>query len=415
MNKNIIIIGGGIVGLCSAYFLQKQGHEVTIIDQSNLDAGASYVNAGYLSPSHIIPLSAPGVMAKGIKWMFNSSSPLYIKPRLDKAFLNWAWAFNKSCNQNHVDKSAPIIRDIAVLSQELYQDISTTEKFSSHYQKKGLLMLCQTEKTLAEELKMAELAISLGLEAKELSVTDLKQIEPNIEINAIGATYYQCDHHSTPNEFMVALKNHLKINGVQFYTNEIVKDLEIKNNAIHSVITNKQTLHADQFVLAAGSWSTLLSKKIGLNLLLQAGKGYRIDTLQPTQITVPAILAEAKTAVTPMNGFTRFAGTMEIAGVNNKINKNRVEAIANAAKRYYPDISLTQNEKDSAACGLRPVSPDGMPYIGKSQKCNNLVIATGHAMMGWSMAPATGQLVSQIIANEKTSLDIQAFQPDRRF
>lgn len=136
MSKEVIIIGGGIIGLCSAYYLQKEGHQVSIVDQSNLDSGASYVNAGYLSPSHLIPLSAPGVMKKGIKWMLNSSSPLYIKPRFELEFLKWAWAFNKSCNIKHVNKSIPLIKDIALLSQDLYDEMRQTENFKFHYEKK---------------------------------------------------------------------------------------------------------------------------------------------------------------------------------------------------------------------------------------------------------------------------------------
>ncbi|WP_299520154.1 FAD-binding oxidoreductase [Winogradskyella sp.] len=415
MSKNVIIIGGGIIGLCSAYYLQKEGHKITIIDQSNLDSGASYVNAGYLSPSHIIPLSAPGVMKKGLKWMFNPSSPLYIKPRLDMDLLKWAWAFNKSCNTAHVQKSAPVIRDITLLSQQLYEDIKTSESFTAQYDKKGLLMLCQTQKLLDEELKIAEMAKNLGLDAREVSPEDIKTLEPNIEINAIGAAYFKCDHHSTPHEFMTEMKDYLKAVGVTFFINEKVEDITVKNRLITALITQKQTLNADEIVLAAGSWSTILSKKIGLKLLMQAGKGYRINTEQKTGITIPAILSEAKAAVTPMNGFTRFAGTMEIAGINHTVNKIRVEAIAKAANRYYPSIQLTKNEKDNAACGLRPVSPDGLPYIGKSVKCKNLTIAAGHAMMGWSMGTATGLLISEIISNKKPSLKLGPFNPDRKF
>ena len=126
-------------------------------------------------------------------------------------------------------------------------------------------------------------------------------------------------------------------------------------------------------------------------------------------------MAESNAAVTPMQGFTRFAGTMEIAGINQNINKVRVDAIANAATQYYPNIKLTEIEKDKAACGLRPLSPDGLPYIGKSKKCNNLTIATGHAMMGWSMATATGKLVSEIISEQKPTLNLDPFHPDRKF
>lgn len=413
--KNIIIIGGGIIGLCSAYYLQKEGCQVAIIDQSNMDSGASYVNAGYLSPSHIIPLSAPGVMKKGFKWMLNPTSPLYIKPRLDPDFLKWTYAFNKSCNANHVKKAIPTIKGLTLLSQEFYDAIKRDENFSFQLEKKGLLMLCQTEKMLEEEVYTAELAKKEGLDASEISLSELKALEPNVSISAKGAVYYKCDSHSTPQEFMTEMKAYLKREGVQFYMNEKVEDLVLVNQKIISVKTNAQTLQADEFVLAAGSWSVFLSKKIGLNLLLQAGKGYRINTQQPTGISIPAILAEAKVAVTPMHGFTRFAGTMEIAGINNVVNSVRVEAIAKATSHYYPEIKLTQTEKDDAASGLRPVSPDGLPYIGKSQKCQNLTIATGHAMMGWSMATATGKLVAEIISEKPQSLEIQNCHPDRKF
>ncbi len=415
MSKNIIIIGGGVIGLCSAYYLQKEGHQVIIIDQSNMNSGASYVNAGYLSPSHIIPLSAPGVMKKGLKWMFNKSSPLYIKPRLDLDFLKWTLAFNKSCNANHVNKAIPAIKGITLLTQDLFDDIKREESFSFHYEKKGLLMLCQTDKMLEEEIKTALLAKREGLDANEISKEELQILEPTARINIKGATYYKCDSHSTPREFMTEMKTHLKSVGVTFFPNDKVEDLIITNGKIEAVKTKNQVLKADEFVLAAGSWSSILSKKLGLKLLLQAGKGYRINTTQKTGITIPSILAEAKVAVTPMNGFTRFAGTMEIAGISNNINKVRVETIAKATNNFYPDVTLTQEEKNDVASGLRPVSPDGLPYIGKSSKCNNLTIATGHAMMGWSMGPATGKLVSEVISDKKTILNLSPFHPDRKF
>lgn len=415
MSKQIIVIGGGIIGLSSAYYLQKEGHQVTIIDQSSMDAGASYVNAGYLSPSHIIPLSSPGMVKKGLKWMFNPASPLYIKPRLDLDFLKWGWAFNKSSNPNHVKKAIPVIKDIAVLSRQLYLDITSQEHFTSHFEDKGLFMLCQTEKQLEAEIRTAQLAKNEGLEVNVVNPEDIKQLDPNVKINAIGATHYICDSHSTPHEFMMELKSYLLSKGVKILANEKVEDLYIENGQITSIKTDKQTLKADEFVLAAGSWSPLLIKKLGIKLLMQAGKGYRINTFRETGISIPAILTEAKAAVTPMHGFTRFAGTMEIAGINHNINKVRVEAIARAATRYYPEIDLTTEEKNDAACGLRPVSPDGMPYIGKSRKCKNLTIAAGHAMMGWSMATATGKLVQEGIDGNKPSINMDMFNPDRKF
>lgn len=415
MSKNVVIIGGGIIGLCSAYYLQKEGLNVTVIDQSNMDGGASYVNAGYVSPSHIIPLSAPGVMKKGIKWMFNKSSPLYLKPRLDPDFLQWVLAFNKSCNPKHVEKAIPVIKELALLSQDLYRSIKADENFNFHYEHKGLLMLCQTEKMLDEEIRTANIAKSNGLEASEISLSEVQKLEPNVEMNIKGGIYYKCDSHTTPGEFMRELKSALIAKGVTIKKNEKVTDFNLNSQKINCVVTNKETIACDQVVLAAGSWSSLVSKKLGIKILLQAGKGYRINSSREHGVTLPAILAEAKVAVTPMHGFTRFAGTMEIAGINSDINPIRVDSIANAVRRYYPNIEVTEEEKLQASSGLRPVSPDGLPYIGKSKKCLNLTIATGHAMMGWSMATATGKLVSEIISDKETSIPLKNVHPDRKF
>jgi len=413
MNKEVVIIGGGIIGLCVAYYLKKEGHKVIIVDQSNLDSGTSYINAGYISPSHLFPLSAPGVMKKGLKWMFNQASPLYIKPRLDLDLLKWAWAFNKSCNPSHVKKSIPVIKDISLLSQELFEVIRENENFNFHYEKKGLLMLCKTDKMLEEEIKIAQIAKKEGLDARTLSYDELKKLEPNVALNVKGATYFECDSHSTPGEFMEEMKRYLQLCGVQIFNNETVTDLNMKKGKISSLITDKQILNADEFVLAAGSWTSQICKKAGLKLLIQAGKGYCINSEKSFGISIPAILAETKVAITPMNGFTRFAGTMEIAGINHNINKVRIEAMARAVTKYYPEIELSNEEKGGATCGLRPLSFDGLPYIGKSESCENLTVATGHSMMGWTMGTATGKLVSEIISDKKTSLNLAPFSIDR--
>ena len=413
--KKCIIIGGGVIGLCSAYYLQKEGHHVTVLDQSGMDSGASYVNAGYISPSHIVPLSAPGVVRQGIKWMLDPSSPFYVKPRMDPDFLRWAWAFNKSCTEQHVKKAIPVIRDIAVFSHDLYEDIKAEPGFDFHFEKKGLLMLCKTEKMLEEEIEIANLARKVDLEVKVLNKEDLKVLEPETEIDAIGATIYKCDSHTTPHEFMNNMKTYLLSKGVKIHSHEEVVDLKIKEGVIKRVTTTKALYEGDEFILSAGSWTGLVAKKLGIKLLLQAGKGYRINVERETKISYPAILAEAKVAVTPMNGFTRIAGTMEINSINNEINPVRVKAIAKAAHDFYPEVTIGVNELKTASSGLRPLSPDGLPYIGRTQNCSNLTIAAGHAMMGWTMATGTGKLVSEIVSDRKASLDLRPFSPDRTF
>ena len=415
MAKEVVIIGGGIIGLCSAYYMLEKGHKVTIIDKSDMTSGTSYINSGYLSPSHLIPLSSPGAIKNGLKWMLNPSSPLYIKPRLNLDLYKWLFAFAKSSTTKHVNKSIPLIKEVTVFSQKLYDEIKKKDNFNFHYEKKGLLMLCKTQEYLDEESRVVDIAKENGLIAKMITKEDLKIFEPNIEIDAVGASYYNCDSHTTPKEFMCNMKNYLLQNGVKLIKNTEVTDVNIKNGIIKNLVSNDNKIHADQFVLAAGSWSSLLSKRLGVNLLLQPGKGYSLNVNRKTNISIPAILAEAKVAITPMNGFTRFAGTMEISGINHKINKSRVRAITQASKKYYPQLDFTNDEFTNVKCGLRPVTPDGLPYIGRSSKCKNLIFATGHAMMGWGMGTATGLAVSEILDNKKTSINIDHYRPDRKF
>ncbi|WP_339659244.1 FAD-dependent oxidoreductase [uncultured Polaribacter sp.] len=415
MGKNVVIIGGGIIGLCSAYYLQKEGHKVTVIDKSDFSGGASYVNAGYITPSHIISLAAPGMITKGIKWMFNPASPFYVKPRLDVDFLKWSLAFKKSATAKKVEKAIPILKDINVLSRELYQDLQASKAFDFHYQHKGLLMYYQTEKAGEEEWKVGQRAIKEGLKVENLTKEEVAKIEKNIDLNIKGAVYYHSDAHMTPNEFMPQLKSYLKKVGVSILEKEEVRNIEIQGDKVIAFYTNNLRLKADEFVIATGSWTQNFAKMLGINIPIQAGKGYRINVDRETNITIPAILMEAKVAVTPMNGFTRFAGTMEIGGINHNINPTRVNAIANAAEKYYPNLKIHQQEKDQAQCGLRPLSPDGLPYIGKSSKCKNVTFATGHAMMGWSLGPATGKLVSEIISDKEYSLSLYPFSVDRKF
>lgn len=415
MKRNVTIIGGGIIGLCSAYYLQKEGCKVTIIDQSNMDAGASYVNAGFLSPSHIIPLAAPGVMKKGLKWMFNASSPLYIKPRFELDFFKWVWAFNKSCNPQHVKKAIPVIKNISVLSQELYDDLKASNDFNFHYEKKGLFMICQSQQALDREIEVAKLADAEGLKVNILSNEAIQKLEPDVTINCKGAVHYICDYHTTPHEFMEDMKSYLKAHNVDFLMQEKVQGFTVKNQRVTALNTNNRVLEVDEIVVASGAWTAELCKKLGISMLMEAGKGYRINREEKTGIRIPAILTERKIAVTPMNGFTRFAGTMEIAGINSNVNTKRVDAIAKGVHQYYPDIIISEQEKAQVAFGNRPVTPDGLAYIGKSKKCSNVTFASGHAMMGWSMATATGKLVSEVITEQQLSLNIDAFNPDRKF
>ena len=271
-----------------------------------------------------------------------------------------------------------------------------------------------TEKMGEEEWKVGQRANEEGLQVSLLSQEDLKQLEPKAQLNVKGAVYFKSDAQMTPTEFMPQLLDHLKSKGVTIKAEEQVLDIVTKADKVSSISTDKSQYSFDEVVLASGAWTQKLGQQLGLNIWLQAGKGYSINVERSTGISLPTILCEAKAAVSPMNGFTRFAGTMEIGGINHDISKVRVKAIAKAAESYYHNLSITNSEMEAASCGLRPVSPDGLPYIGRPNSLGNVTIATGHAMMGWSMGPATGKLVTEIISDQPNSIAINAFLPDRK-
>lgn len=411
--KTVIIVGGGIQGRCTAYYLLKEGFEVKIFDPKTTETGASYVNAGYLTPSHIISIANKGMIKKGLKWMFNSSSPFYLKPRFDRDFFDWMWKFYQSSTEAQVERSIPVIRDINLLSKDLYTDLHNSMELGDfQLNEDGVLMLYKTQKAGDHEAKIAERLIADGLEADILNRQQLDQLQPNLNEDVLGAIHFKCDAHTTPTELMPKLKSYLESKGVEFIYESII-DFKFDGSSINEVISDQHSYKADYVVMAAGSWSQEISKHLNLHIPIQAGKGYRIDLHRETPVTYSAIFLEDKCAITPMKGFTRFAGTMELSGINDVVRKQRVEAIARASESHYNNLKITSEEKAVAQFGNRPVSPDGLPYIGKSNSYYNLFFATGHAMMGWSLAPATGKLIAELITNKKTSMSIEAFHPDR--
>jgi D-amino-acid dehydrogenase len=408
------IVGGGIIGLSSAYYINKAGHQVTIIEQSDLKDGCSFGNAGMIVPSHLVPLAAPGMISKGIRWMFNSTSPFYVKPRFNGDLIKWGYHFYKSATKEHVEKSAIALKEISLLSKAMYQQLAKELVFDFGYQERGLLMLYQTKETEHEEAETAIFANRHGIEAHILSVEEIQEMEPDVKVKARGGVYFPGDAHISPNLLVSGLIKFLKEQGVIFQTATTVQDFVIESNKIKEIKSDKGDFSFDEVVFATGSWSGLMGKKLGITLPMQAGKGYSF-TLPDVKknIRIPSIFLEARVAVTPMGDSLRFGGTMEISGVDHRINMNRVKGIVDAIPNYYPEMKVELPKKEEVWHGLRPCSPDGLPYIGRSEKIQNLVIATGHSMMGLSLGPGTGKLVSQVVNQGQTEIDVSKFRPER--
>ncbi|GAB3514519.1 NAD(P)/FAD-dependent oxidoreductase [Emticicia fontis] len=412
-----VIIGSGIIGLYSAYYLQQKGHKITIIERTDGSDGCSYGNAGMIVPSHFIPLAVPGMIEKGIRWMFNSESPFYVKPRLSWDLISWGLKFAKAANPKQVEKAMPALRDISLLAKKLYQDFAKDEKNDFSFEERGLMMLCKTEHNFHEEAEVAETANKLGIEARVLDLAALHQLEPEVKPEVAGAVYYPGDAHLYPNALVKKLKDLLQKQGVEFLYNTEVTGFEADNGTIKSIKTQSgKTIAVEQLIIATGSWSPILAKQLNINLPMQAGKGYSTTLQQQTgkKLNIPSILLEARVAITPMaDNLIRFGGTMEIGGINQDINMNRVRGIIKAVPEFFPDYSIEVPKQEKVWSGLRPCSPDGLPYIGRTNKYKNLIIASGHAMMGLSLAPGTGKLVQEIVDNEQTSIDISLYKPER--
>jgi D-amino-acid dehydrogenase len=409
--KKVSIVGGGIIGLCSAYYLSKEGYEVIVFDSSDMSDGCSHGNAGMIVPSHIIPLAQPGMIAQGIKWMFDSQSPFYVKPRLSKSLIQWGLQFYKYATPKHVNDSMPALRDLGLFSKDLFKDLSK-ESDSFFYEEKGLLMLFKSDKVAEDMHHEGQLAQQLGLQVDFLSKAETMQLEKGTRIDVIGGVHYRSDAHLYPQKLIAFLKSELIKAKVIFQKNTVVTDFLIDNGKVLEVITDKGNFFTDEVVLASGAWSPAIAKKIGTSISILPGKGYSFTLKNKTEKpSIPSILCEGKVAVTPMNNDIRFGGTMEITHTGDtRINQSRLQGIVNTVNAFYPDLNIEKPKEEDTWFGFRPCTPSGMPIITRDKKIRNVVLATGHAMMGLSLGPATGKLVTEIISEQPLSVSTKMFQ-----
>ncbi|MBV8256045.1 MAG: FAD-dependent oxidoreductase [Chitinophaga sp.] len=411
----VIIIGGGIIGLSSALYLQQAGCSVTVVDRSDMLQGCSYGNAGYICPSHFVPLATPGIVRQGLKWMLNAKSPFYIKPSLNKDLVNWGLKFMKSATRTHVERSAVPLRDISLLSKQLYEEWTSTPGIDFSYEPIGMMELFKTDEHAHHAIETVEKATALGIEAKILGKEELSQMEPGVTIEAAGAVYFPGDSQLYPNQLMHNLRGYLERSGVQFIRHREVTDFVTAGNSIKAVKASGEVIDADHVVLAAGVWSASLAQRFGLNIPMVGGRGYSITFEDaPYKLRHSIILSEARVAISPMNGNkVRFGGTMEITPLNTPPRMQRVQGIVESVKQYFPSYDIPVPPAEKVWYGYRPCSADGLPYIGNLSHYTNVTIATGHSMLGISLGAATGKLVSELVTGLPTSMDLRPFNPER--
>ncbi len=409
---HIVIVGGGVMGLCSAYYLNQRGVRVTLLEQGTIADTASTGNAGIIALGHL-PLPRPGLVKQALKWMFDQSAPLYIRPRLDIGLWRWILLFRRACKKEHVDHCMEMLSLLGREAIKCWQQIVEDENLECAYQQCGWHDVYRSNAGREHALRDAETIAGYGFDVQQRSGDELRSADPAFSEDVLGGVCYSESAIVDPVRFMVQLADRLEQLGVTIHQNTPVEELLMENKQCKGVrVSGGEQIKATSVVLAAGSWSSLLTKSIGMGLPMQPGKGYYLDLgCTETSIATACVLNEAFIAVTPMGDHVRLAGTVELSGLNQRIIQQRLDMLLSGAKQYFQGLDTVKVK--SQGCALRPCTSDGLPVIGPVPHISGLYLATGHAKMGLTHGPITGRLVSEGILDNKTSLDITSLSADR--
>ena len=411
---------------------------MTVLERDPADhQGCSFGNAGMIVPSHFTPLAAPGMVGYGFWNLWNRSAPIGISASAGLGLYRWSRLFARSANRKHVERASPILRDLHCASRDLFVKFAEESGNSIGLTRRGLLMLCKERRALEDESALASHACSLGVTAERLSPSETAALDPGIEMDIAGSVYFPDDCFLDPARLLAYLRSSLERAGVNLvYDSEVTgwtcvgpgfPATEVTATSARSrpastqgsdriavVKTTKGDVLANQFVLAAGAGSSALGRSLGLDMPLISGKGYSVTAPSPPALpSICSILVEARVAVTPMGSDLRFAGTMDLCGTELSINKRRLHGMFASIPDYLPQMRSIPFDQLPVWTGLRPCSPDGLPYIGRSRQYRNLIIATGHAMMGVSLGPITGKIVAELAAGDRPSVSVTLLDPDR--
>ena len=409
VTERMIIVGGGVIGMCCAYYLAREGREVLVLEQEAENGNnCSRENAGMVVPSHFTPLAAPGVVTQGLKWLLDGESPFYVRPRLSLDLARWGLAFLLHANARHVTASAQLLRDLQLVSRELFKDLAG--EFDFGLERRGLLMLCETDEFLEEEVELATRARELGLRVEVCDPNRLAELDPDVEMKVRGGIWYEQDCHLDPGKFLQGLKEAAVQKGAQFRYDCTVQ--HVGDGTV--LLESGEELGGAEVILAGGAWTDSMARSLKTRIPLQGGKGYSMTLGRPSALPrLCSLLGEARVAVTPMGDSLRVAGTMEICGNDLSINERRVQGIIKAACRVFPGLSPGEFEGVRRWSGLRPCSPDGLPYLGRIGGREKVLVASGHAMLGLSMGPVTGKLVAELVAGRSPTISVDQLAVER--
>lgn len=415
LDRPTIIVGGGVIGVCCAYYLAKRGARVTVLERDEIGKAASYGNAGCIAPGHA-PINKPGRVRQALKSLFDPLSPLYVAPRPDPALVKWLWAFSRTCTDRHLQVSMRALAALGHATRRLFDDLVQTEKLECCFRAEGYHEVYLTDSALASGKQEAAVMSSFGFHPQVLTGPALRECEPALNEQVVGGVFHPEAATVNPYAFVLEMAKRAEGYGVRFRAGSEVAALRVKDGKLRGVQTQSgEILEAESIVLAGGAYIRPLVRRLGIRLPLQPAKGYHRDCeapeRRPSLLGRACVLAENMVFCTPMDGFVRFAGTLEFSGVNHEIRRPRLEQLTNASRRYLR--TMHNPIIRSEWCGLRPCLPDGLPAVGPVPAYPGLLVATGHAMAGLTLAPVTGKLISECIVDGSPGIEITALRPDR--
>lgn len=409
-----LVIGGGAVGICCSYYINELGKQVAVAEKRGICSGSSYGNAGLIVPSHSIPLAAPGVISQGLKWLLNPKSPFFIKLRFQRDLFSWLWKFFRACNPRHLNRTIPVLRELSFASLKLFDELATIKGTDFGYEKNGVLELFNTRKGFENSVNEARLLQHYGIENNILPKAELKNHIGDMRTTAVGGIFFPQDAQLVPEIFVHQLARCVEKQGVDLLTPVEVIGFETAGRMVKTVKTTRGDIAVKEVVLAGGAWSPAISRDLQFKLWIEPAKGYSLTFKRPSQCpATPFNLAEARVFCTPMADTVRFSGTLELGGFDMSIDRRRTQAILEAVPEYLPEFDPRTFELEEIWRGLRPCTPDGLPYLGRAPRYDNLIIATGHGMLGISLAPITGKIVSQIATNQKPEFNLAPLSVER--
>lgn len=413
MNRSadVLVVGGGAIGVCVALEAARAGASVTLLEQgAAVAAGCSAGNAGLVTPSHATPLASPTALWQGIRWLGVPDSPFAL--RLRPYLVPWLARFVAAAlSPERVRASARVIRELATSSLALHAEIAASG-LDTGFEQRGVLNVYASERGFADGRAEAEEAQAHGMPAEVLDAAAARERVPTLAGPIAGAIYYPRDAHCDPLRFVRAVAEAATGAGARVQPGVEVLALRRRGARVESVETTAGELRAGEIVLAAGAWTPALARGIGASVPVASGKGYHVDIASGTgDPSLPVWFQESRVIATPLAGRLRLAGTLELVGLDLSVDRRRVAAVERAGRRGLHGLEGRQTLEIWR--GLRPCSPDGLPIVGRPGGLENVTVATGHGMMGLTLAPVTGRLVAELLRGAQPSHDLAPLSPDR--